>query len=368
MARIRTIKPEFPQSETVGKLSRDARLMFIMLWTVADDEGRFRAASRMLASLLYPYDEDAGGLTEGWLDELEGAKCIRRYTVDGSTYGEITNWLKHQKIDKPSKSRLPAFVEGSPKPRECSRSLAADLGPRTKDLDQGPIDADAGARAAKAKPPSDVEDRLMVIAMLPRLISEFMATMPERAGGHPKKATEAAFHAAIRDGQDPHAIIDCAREYRSEAIRLGTAGTSEITAADTWLISRPWSSKAPACKRTAGYALAKQVASIAGRAEDFEMTGWGGATQRAQVWLDAKGWTEESILASVREQAARKPGPPNSITYFEKGIAEHIARMSAPVPTVTLTTTGKSNAQQNSKSVIAAADRLIDRVRAMRSS
>ena len=39
MARIRTIKPEFPQSETIGKLSREARLLFIQLWTLADDEG-----------------------------------------------------------------------------------------------------------------------------------------------------------------------------------------------------------------------------------------------------------------------------------------------------------------------------------------
>ncbi|MGE3778366.1 MAG: hypothetical protein AB7F89_14360 [Pirellulaceae bacterium] len=144
MARIRTIKPEFPQSESMGKVSREARYIFVMLWTIADDEGRFRAASRMLASLLCPYDDDAGDLTEGWLEELEGVKCIRRYTVDGSIYGEIVNWLKHQKIDKPSKSRLPAFVEGSPMALECSRDLATDLGSRTKDLDQDQQGPDQG--------------------------------------------------------------------------------------------------------------------------------------------------------------------------------------------------------------------------------
>ena len=107
MARIRTIKPEFPQSETVGKLSRDARLLFIQLWTLVDDEGRTRAASRMLASLLYPYDEDAPGLIEGWLAELERNDCIVRYVVEGSTYLQVNNWLKHQKIDHPGKSKLP---------------------------------------------------------------------------------------------------------------------------------------------------------------------------------------------------------------------------------------------------------------------
>lgn len=141
MARIRTIKPEFPQSETIGFLSRDARLLFIQLWTIADDEGRSRASSRMLASLLYPYDDDAGTLMEQWLEELEGKQCIRRYEVEGSKYLEIINWLKHQKIDKPSKSKIPQFEnprEDSPKALEASTT---DLGPRTGTKDLGSEDA-----------------------------------------------------------------------------------------------------------------------------------------------------------------------------------------------------------------------------------
>ncbi len=137
MARIRTIKPEFPQSESIGRLSRDGRLLFIQLWTIVDDSGRARAASRMLASLLYPYDEDAPKQIGAWLAELECEKLIRRYSVDGSIYLEVCNWLKHQKIDRPTESRLPAFSEGSPITREDSRGLAADLGPSTLDLDLG---------------------------------------------------------------------------------------------------------------------------------------------------------------------------------------------------------------------------------------
>lgn len=132
MGRIRTIKPEFPQSETVGKLSRDARLLFIQLWTFVDDEGRARAASRMLASLLYPYDDDAPELIDAWLGELEQNDCLRRYEVEGTKYLEIINWSKHQKVDHPSKSRIPPFSRELAKP---SRSLAPDLGPRTSTKD-----------------------------------------------------------------------------------------------------------------------------------------------------------------------------------------------------------------------------------------
>jgi hypothetical protein len=136
MARIRTLKPEFPHSETVGKLSRDARLLFIQLWTLADDEGRARAASRMLASLLYPYDEDAPSLIESWLLELERNGCIVRYVVEGSTYLQVNNWLKHQKIDRPTKSRLPVVSEGSRLLANDREASSTDLGPRT--MDHGP--------------------------------------------------------------------------------------------------------------------------------------------------------------------------------------------------------------------------------------
>lgn len=107
MARIRTIKPEFPQSESMGRVSRDARLLFVMLWTICDDHGRARAHSRMLASLLFPYDDDAGEGIKVWLSELENEGCISLYEVSGSQYLQINNWSKHQKIDKPSKPQFP---------------------------------------------------------------------------------------------------------------------------------------------------------------------------------------------------------------------------------------------------------------------
>ena len=126
MARIRTIKPEFTESETVGKLSREARLLFILLWTIVDDDGRARAASRKLASTLYPYDDDAISLIDDWLDELEQGQHIRRYVVDNSTYLDIPKWRLHQRIDKPSASKIPKFEDGSPKPprnlREASHT------------------------------------------------------------------------------------------------------------------------------------------------------------------------------------------------------------------------------------------------------
>jgi hypothetical protein len=137
MARIRTIKPEFPQSESMGRVSREARLCFVLLWTLADDAGRLRGNSRMLASLLYPYDDDAKKHIDKWLCDLDAESCITRYTIDGDQYIQVNAWLTHQKIDKPSPSKIPPPPERSrefAKPREDS---AADQGREGNGEDSG---------------------------------------------------------------------------------------------------------------------------------------------------------------------------------------------------------------------------------------
>lgn len=145
--RIRTIKPEFWISENVGKCSRDARLFFIGLWSVADDSGKARADSRMLARTLLPYDEDAAKLAEGWLVELEKRGCIKRYVVDGSHYLIIPCWAKHQKIDHPSKSTLPDYREDSPKAREDSPKVSGGNG-----MDGNGEEGSGGERISHAQP------------------------------------------------------------------------------------------------------------------------------------------------------------------------------------------------------------------------
>jgi hypothetical protein len=155
MARIRTIKPEFPQSESIGRLSRDARLLFIQIWGICDDHGKARASSRMLASLLYPYDEDARGLIPGWLDELEREGCIIVYEVDGNSYLRVEKWASHQKVDKPSQSKFPNPPDDFAKAREASRLTR--LGP--KDRDQGPKDPVPTSSGADAQ----VEDLTKVV-------------------------------------------------------------------------------------------------------------------------------------------------------------------------------------------------------------
>ena len=129
MPRIRTIQPNFAHSTSIMHLSRDARLLFIQLWTVVDDAGRGRASPAELAAQLYALDHDALLLLPGWLDELEREGCIERYTVDGVDYLRVVNWRKHQKIDRPTPSRLPAAPReplASPREERASMPMASD--------------------------------------------------------------------------------------------------------------------------------------------------------------------------------------------------------------------------------------------------
>jgi hypothetical protein len=138
VARIRTIKPEFPQSESMGRVSRDARLLFIMLWTVVDDHGRTRAHPVLLANLLFPYDEDAKLRIPEWLMELERQKCITVYSVGDNAYLEIQKWSDHQRIDHPGKSKFPSPAESLGHSRKKVRDPRKNS-PRTKEgiKDQG---------------------------------------------------------------------------------------------------------------------------------------------------------------------------------------------------------------------------------------
>ena len=89
------------------RISREARFLFVLLWTVVDDSGRCHAEPDDLAKVLYPQDFDVPQHIHLWLDELEGEGCIGRYEVDGIDYLHIVHWQKHQRICHPTQSYLP---------------------------------------------------------------------------------------------------------------------------------------------------------------------------------------------------------------------------------------------------------------------
>lgn len=112
MPRIRQIKPETWDDEILGSVSRDARLLFVGSWNFADDEGRIRWTAASLKSKIFPYDEDLTiADVQGMMDELEAVGRVRSYVISGAvsqTFAVVVNFARHQVINRPRPSSLPA--------------------------------------------------------------------------------------------------------------------------------------------------------------------------------------------------------------------------------------------------------------------
>ncbi|MFC8778837.1 hypothetical protein [Streptomyces nigra] len=109
MARIRTIKPEAFVSESLAAVSLTAERTFLGLLTQADDQGRHRDHAAIIAGQLWVLrPEHTPSDVETDLAQLADAGLICRYKgPDHRRYLHVVTWHQHQKINRPSKSRLP---------------------------------------------------------------------------------------------------------------------------------------------------------------------------------------------------------------------------------------------------------------------
>lgn len=117
MPRIRTVKPAYPKSSKVRSVSRDARLLNIHLWNLADDDGRLQELLQWILGEVFPTDEDVTvAVLRGWLEELERAGLIVRYEVGGERYIQCHDWKDHQRIEKHKPSLFPPPPDPLPEP------------------------------------------------------------------------------------------------------------------------------------------------------------------------------------------------------------------------------------------------------------
>ena len=102
MARIRTIKPKFYDDVKIGRLSRDARYLYIALWVFADDLGVANGDTIWLKSKIYPYDQIQVQQFEKWMNELvtNGFICLLSY--NGERFIYLPNFTRHQVVNRPN--------------------------------------------------------------------------------------------------------------------------------------------------------------------------------------------------------------------------------------------------------------------------
>lgn len=108
MARIRAIKPALYSSLKVSRWPVPVRWTFVGLFTYMDDAGRGVDEPRLVKAELYPLDDV---MTPKRVNEhmavisSDGPLC--RYEVDGNAYCHLTAWHEHQRINRPTPSRIP---------------------------------------------------------------------------------------------------------------------------------------------------------------------------------------------------------------------------------------------------------------------
>lgn len=130
MARMRSVKPEFfIDRKLARKLSRDARLLYIGLWTQADEHARLNGDPRLIKGNLLPYEDDIDlAAIERLLGELEDGGFAVRYEVDEDPYLYLPKLSKHQRLESEKvPSRLPSPPRADSSERRANES-ARDAG------------------------------------------------------------------------------------------------------------------------------------------------------------------------------------------------------------------------------------------------
>lgn len=110
MARIRSIKPEFWDDDVIGALSRDARLLFIATWSLADDEGLLRWTPVYLKSQALMYDDDLSlDKVSKLMADLVNAGLVFPYLGGASQQrlAMVVHFHRHQRVNRPQPSKLP---------------------------------------------------------------------------------------------------------------------------------------------------------------------------------------------------------------------------------------------------------------------
>lgn len=144
MARIRTVKPEFWTDEKVVECSIPARLLFIGLFNFANDMGCMERSPKRIKMQIFPADIID---CEPLLVELITHGLLTEYSVNGSNYLQIKGFRKHQRINRPSASKMP-LPEGF---TESGSAVNADSQPPHEQLTEDSLNIHGGLTDGREK-------------------------------------------------------------------------------------------------------------------------------------------------------------------------------------------------------------------------
>jgi hypothetical protein len=207
VARIRSVKPEFWDDRKLAKrASRDARLLYIALWNLADEWGRLNGDPQWIKGQAFSYDDDLGAAEIAkLLEELENPAigAVVAYEADGDPYLFLPKLARHQRLEPEKvRSRLPeppAWASGPRDPVPPPASPPPPNGLYESRADSSGSRADEVARGADEPEPRAKRPALLYVA----------GSMEHVAGG---RGSRAPAHAPARAGPVPNAPAPVAAE------------------------------------------------------------------------------------------------------------------------------------------------------------
>lgn len=155
MARIRTIKPEFWTHEDLSALPEATHMLAAALLNHADDEGYFNANPGLVRAACCPLREPSVSVQDS-LSSLSSVGYLMLGTgADGKRYGRIVKFDDHQRVNRPTPSKIKALpiVWDNSSTTHCALS---EDSPPERNREQGTgkgekLDSSAGADPSGGK-------------------------------------------------------------------------------------------------------------------------------------------------------------------------------------------------------------------------
>jgi hypothetical protein len=107
------VTPEIWKDDAVASMTRDERLLFVGMITIADDDGRLVASPAHLLGAIYPHDADVTPkLVRAWRDAVRAKNAnVLLYESGGHEYIAFAKWTN---VNKPTHA-TPSKIPGPPR-------------------------------------------------------------------------------------------------------------------------------------------------------------------------------------------------------------------------------------------------------------
>lgn len=214
MARIRSIKPEIRRSLTVCAWPYPVRWTFVGLPGYLDDAGRGHDDVRLIKAELYPIDDD---MTTKKLNQhltlITDTGPLCRYEVAGKRYLHVVSWREHQRVNRPTPSRIPPCPIHEPDVRTHD-GLTEASSPRAR-VEQGK----EGSREQGAGKGAGSREGAAAAAEhrggphLAQLLDEPLADLGVHLPRQTRTALAGHIERLLADGLDEHVIRDAVIEW-----------------------------------------------------------------------------------------------------------------------------------------------------------